>query len=161
MPASASCWYRPTRTSTTPLRSKVYSRRPPPSPVSDPFREGGSVEKVGATPSSKANSAFSPGLPRETPRNFSLSSTLATPGSWNTCASEHEPAGQGIAMKAILADNDVEGDPRRARLESPYAPTGRATRSRVRASSSIPADRQARPRSARPGPRRRRRCGGR
>ena len=54
-------------------------------------------------------SAFSPGLPREIPRSSSLSSTLATPGSWNTCESEHEPAGEGIAMKAILADNDVEG----------------------------------------------------
>ena len=111
--------------------------------------------------SARNTNAFSPELPREIPRSSRLSSTLATPGSWNTCESEHEPAGEGIAMKAILADNDGRRDPRRARLESPYAPTGRATRSRVRASSSIPADRQARPRSARPGPRRRRRCGGR
>src|SRR5271166_874800 len=29
MPASASCWSRPTRTSTTPLRSKVYRSKTP------------------------------------------------------------------------------------------------------------------------------------
>ena len=59
--------------------------------------------------SARNTSASLPGLPRETPRTYSLSSTPATPGSWNTCESEHEPAGEGIAMKAILADNDVEG----------------------------------------------------
>ena len=59
--------------------------------------------------SARNTSAFSPELPREIPRSSSHSSTLATPGSWNTCESEHEPAGEGIAMKAILADNDVEG----------------------------------------------------
>ena len=59
--------------------------------------------------SARNTNAFSPELPREIPRSSSLSSTLATPGSWNTCESEHEPAGEGIAMKAILADNDVEG----------------------------------------------------
>gem|GEM_PF-6669719 len=59
--------------------------------------------------SARNTSAFSPELPREIPRSSSLSSTLATPGSWNTCESEHEQAGEGIAMKTILADNDVEG----------------------------------------------------
>jgi len=43
------------------------------------------------------------------PRTSSLSSTLATPGSWNRCESELKHTGEGIAMKGILADNDVEG----------------------------------------------------
>ena len=45
----------------------------------------------------------------EIPRTSSPGSTLATPGSWKRCESEHDRTVEMIAMRGILADNNVEG----------------------------------------------------